>query len=582
MKCANCGTEMPDSETVCQTCGAAAAEPAPVSEPVPAKPLIIREDTQESYVWYIQKKLVYLVGIVVAAVIGLSIIGAFISSLMSRVDVTKYLMITEDGYDGYGTIGYYLDEDALLCDVYDLEDRSQLYDLSSEDREQAQKMVSALRNSISADSSLTNLSNGDSRVFTFNNLKDIEKTVGIKFKNKSQVTYKVEKLMEATTIGVYDLFDVTFTGYNGAGCVVLQQSTSRQLPFGLSWYGETFYIDHYAYTFLTSGNEGTLSNGDSFTLQIKGDSEAAAYLRSAYGIHLATDEKIEYPVEGLAESQKIDIFSMTELSVSGLDGEAKTQIQWKETEKEFGDIRVVAEDPSYGTFHIYTTAAVPSSAFCFADAVYHSDDPQRIATFYINADKTKGIYSGDEITFRIDASYYDNFAADTFASSGVIFEAIESKLTVDNTMVERYITSEKQVTKENISALSETMKDSVAEYLKKNWSQIIHGNSGFVCYDQVITEGPAASKAYFVCTSSKSNSYTLWVLFTGKAKDSETTKDASFYIVAQITNPTITAGDGDAISARSVDYSYFKSMEKLQGSSWYEKYEDEMTTFTLK
>jgi len=580
MKCANCGTEMPDSETVCQTCGAPVLPPVP--EPAPAKPLIIREDTEESYVWYIRKKLVYIIGIIMAAVIGLSVAGSFVSALMSRVDVTKYLTITADGYDGYGTISYYLDEDALLCDVYDLEDRSQIYDLSSEDRTQAQKMISALKNSISADSGLTNLSNGDSRVCTFNNLKDIEKTVGIKFKNKSQITYKVEKLLEATTIGVYDLFDVSFTGYNGAGCVVLTPGTSRQLPFSLSWYGESFYIDHYTYTFLTSGNEGTLSNGDKFALQIKGDSEAADYLRSVYGIHLATDEKIEYPVEGLAESQTIDVFSMVDLTVSGLDGEAKTRINWKETEKDFGDIHITAEDADSNTFYIYTNAAAPSGTICFADEVSSSDKAQRIATFYINADKTKGIYSGDEINFRISASYYDDFAADTFASSGVIFETIESKLTVDNTMVERYITSEKQVTKENITALSETMKDNVAEYLKKNWSQIVHGNSSFVCYDQVITEGPAASKAYFVCTSSKSNSYTLWVLFTGKAKDSETTKDASFYIVAQLTNPTITAGGGDTISARSVDYSYYKSMDKLQESSWYEKYEDTMTTFTLK
>lgn len=576
MKCANCGTEMPDSETVCQACGTA------VPEPVPAKPLIIREDTQESYVWYIQKKLVYLVGIVIAAVIGLSIAAAFVSSLLSRVDVTKYLIITADGYDGYGTISYYLDDSALLCDVYDLEDSSELYNLSSDDSAQAKKLVSALRNSISADSGLTNLSNGDSRVFTFNNLKDIGKMAGIKFKNRSQITYKVEKLLEATTIPLSDLFEVTFAGYNGAGCVVLAPGTSRQLPFSLSWYGDFFYIDQYKYTFTTSGNEGTLSNGDSFTLQIKGDSEAAGYLRSVYGIHLATEDAVEYSVAGLAESQKIDIFSMAELSVSGLDGEAKTQIHWKETDKEIGDIRIVAEDSSKNTFHIYTTAAVPSSAFCFADDVYYSDDPQRIATFYIDADKTKGIYSGDEITFRINASYYDNFAADTFASSGVVFDAIESRLTVDNTMVERYITSEKQVTKENVTALSETMKDSVAEYLKSNWSKIIHGNSGFVCYDQVIEEGPTGKEAYFVCTSSKSNSYTLWVLFTGKAKDSETTKAASFYILAQITNPTITAGDGDVISARSVDFSHYESMDDLKAASWYEKYESKMTTFTLK
>lgn len=580
MKCAICGNEIPDSETVCPTCGAAVLPPAP--EPASAKPLIIREDTEERYVWYIRKKLVYGIGMIMAAVIALCIAGSFVSALLSRVDVTKYLTISADGYDGYGTISYHLDEDALLRDVYDLEETSGYYDLSSEERAQAQRMISALKNSISADSSLTNLSNGDSRVFTFNNLKDIEKTVGIKFKNKSQITYKVETLMEATTIGVYDLFDVSFTGYNGAGCVVLTPGTSRQLPFNLSWYGDSFYIDHYTYTFLTSGNEGTLSNGDSFTLQIKGDSEAAAYLRSAYGIHLATDEKIEYSVKGLAESQKIDIFAMAELTVSGLDGEAKPIINWKETEKEFGDIRVAVEDADGSSFQIYTTATVPTAPFGFAEEQYASGDAKRIASFYINADKTKGIYSGDEITFRISASYYDDLTAETFASSGLVFETIESKLTVDNTMVARYITSEKQVTQENIAALSETMKDGITQYLKKNWSQIVHGNSGFVCYDQTITEGPTASKAYFACTSSKSNSYTLWVLFTGKAKDSETTKDTSFYIVAQITNPTITAGESSVISGRSVDYSYYKSMEKLQDSSWYEKYEDDMTTFTLK
>lgn len=582
MKCANCGTEIPDSETLCQTCGAAAVEPAPVSESVPAKPLVIREDTEESYVWYIRKKLVYIIGIIAAAMIGLCITGAFISSLLSRVDVTRYLMIEVEGYDGYGSISYSLDEDGLVRDVYDLEEGASLYDLSSEERSQAQKLVSALKNSISADGSLMNLSNGESRVFTFNNLKNIQKTVGIKFKNKSQVTYKVESLMEATSISVYDLFDVTFTGYNGAGCVVLTPGTSRQLPFNLSWYGEYFYIDHCQYSLRTSGNEGTLSNGDKFTLQIKGNAEDAAYLRSAYGINLATNETIEYPVEGLAESQKIDIFSMAELSVSGLDGEAKPQVYWKETEKEFGDIRIVAEDPSKNTFQIYTTAAAPVSAISFADEVYSSDEAERLGSFYINADKTSGIYSGDEITFRITASYFDDLAVDTYASGGVIFEALESKLAVDNTMVERYITSEKQVTKENITALSENMKENVEAYLKKNWSQIVHGNSSFVCYDQEITEGPVGSKAYFVCTSSKSNSYTLWVLFTGKAKDSETTKDASFYIVAQITNPTITAGGGDVISARSVDFSYYKSMEKLQESSWYEKYEENMTTFALK
>lgn len=578
MKCTKCGNEVQASDTTCLECGAA------ISESVPKKPLVYREDTQDRYVWFIQKKLVYIIGAAIAAAIAMSFVGTIIASIFSRVDVTQYLEITTDGYNGFGYLNYDLQEEDLLRDLYDLEDGSGFYDLPSEKREQAEKVIDALNKSITADAALMNLSNGDTRTFTFNNLKDIEKATGVKFRDKDQITYKVENLLEATAISFENLFEVDFAGYDGLGCVAMVVNTSGSFPFDLYCSGDQVYIDYeYELEFVTSDNEGALSNGDVFSIGIRNSSETNAYLISQYGIGLVEDDQVEYTVDGLMESQTIDVFSMLEYGIYGLDGDARSRVYWNEIEKTVGNIRIVADEPDYPGFSIYSKADVPSRALSFESVGNAADEQHRIGYFYIEADKEYDIGSGDEIVFRIVDSNGESVDVNAFASSGIVFGVTEQKLTVDATMLERYITSSEQVNAQNVKALATSLEADVTTYLKDHWSRIIHGSSNFICYDQVIKAGPTATDAYFACTDAYSNTYKLWIMYTGTASDSETTEAVPYYILAEINKPTITAGDENKINLLdSVSFSYYESMEEQAAQSWFARYSDVMTVITLK
>lgn len=577
MKCTNCGNEVQSSDTACQVCGTA------ISETVPKKPLVYREDTQDSYVWFVQKKLVYIIGAMIAAVIVMGFAGTFIASIFNRVDVTQYLQITADGYNGFGSIYYDLDEEALLCDLYSLEYSSELQTLSPEEKTQANKVIDALKKSITHDAGLENLSNGDERIFTFNNLNDIEKATGVKFRNKDQLSFKVETLIEATELSIESLFEVDFVGYDGSGRVTVALNPSDTLLFELSCYRDRLYIDDsYELEFYTSKNEGALSNGDTFSIGVRASSAAGDYLLSQYGIGLSEDKKMECIVDGLMASQEIDVFSMLAFGVSGLDGDAKTQHQWNETEKTFGDIRVVVDDPKHTGFYVNSKASIPSNPLSFASDDNAAGEEYSIGYFRIEADKNTGIGSGDEITFRITSSDGEAAAADALASSGVVFSSVEQKLTVDTTMLERYITSADQVNAQGVKALATALEADVTTYLNDNWSRIIHGNSSFICYDQTIKEGPTAAKAYFACTDANSNSYKLWILFTGYVTDSETTEAVPYYILAEANKPTIVAGEENVIHTLDpINFGYYGTMADLEAAHWYTGYMDVMTVITL-
>ena len=141
MKCNECGFEIPDNSNVCPKCGkaiadnaksgialkksaapkeapkeaaqtpmpnAAAPKPTPNAAPKAAAPLIIRADSAESYIFYLQKH--FFVGLLTVVLAVLLIVTAAVNvvSFVTRIDLTQFVVVKEYGYNGSGYVSYVL------------------------------------------------------------------------------------------------------------------------------------------------------------------------------------------------------------------------------------------------------------------------------------------------------------------------------------------------------------------------------------------------------------------------------------------------------------------------------------------
>ncbi|MBQ2604175.1 MAG: zinc ribbon domain-containing protein [Clostridia bacterium] len=598
MKCNECGAAIPDNSTACPNCGKSITGNAPSgialkktaepnaavqmsgtnsavqpAQPKTTGPIILRADSAESYIFYLQKKFFTRLFAAVLAVVLIVTAAINVVSFITRIDLTQFVTVTEYGYDGSGYVSYDIDRKMILENVFGVEDKD---DLSEDQEDTYYKLLNSLESAIKSDSSNTGLSNGDLVEYNIKGIKDISKDTGLKFKNKDVISYTVSNLQSPVQLKVSDLFDVSFIGYEGSGGIKLTaKEGSHYIETG---YNNSFYIDGKvpATVAVKDLTEATLKNNDNVELSLVTSADNDA-LRSEYGFFIEPTFTESYTVEDLTTTEEIDVFSKLDISVAGVDGEAEVKYLWDSSvvEAEMGDdgkpvLSARSEDSrffnvynmtTYGSFPLITISNSDESSMKYSS---------NYDSFSIEASKTNNISGGDTIEFKITANG-EEIDGDEFSDNGYKFKETSFTYEVESGSLDRYLTSSKQLTKDNTSAYGEVVREKAETYLKDNWSKAVHGSYSFRCYDQTINSTAIESRVFMAKTSTYSNTYTLWYIYVFKVTDSETPKEATVALVAAISNPLINSADSSLSTIDSISFESYESPEDAIASLEYYK-----------
>lgn len=154
---------------------------------------------------------------IIAVVLAISSLLALCSCSAGRekIDLEDYITIEFSKYNGYGTVSIDVDEEGIE-NLIDYEKKEEFYADLTEDNREASLALAFLDEgtdmfSVELAEEYENLSNGDkvkvvvkSELEQFGcDINDIEKGLGIKFKD-TEVTYKVEGLVDAKTLDVFE------------------------------------------------------------------------------------------------------------------------------------------------------------------------------------------------------------------------------------------------------------------------------------------------------------------------------------------------------------------------------------------
>ncbi len=605
MYCRKCGSEIPEGGIVCPQCGTPVEKrppaqtetppkvekppkpekppkgekpPKAVKPPKPPKapgrpggPVFARRDTGDTIDLYIKKKFVgALVVVLVIAVVALTLLNALMS-VLRRVDVTDYLKIETEGYNGHGRMIYSLDEEELrdaLAGKKDFED------LDEETRSNIREAISMFYESIRVKGGDGELSNGDQITFTFRNLEKIQKDTELRFKDHDELVYEVKELEETEDVDVGGLFEASFRGYDGAGCVLLHATEAAgDQPFDVFVNEGGVEVGGWYLPYTTSGNEGRLTNGDTFSIGLEIDEEMNSHFVEEYGVTLSGGEPKEYTVEGLSAPQTLDVFPHFDVTVEGIEGEAEARIVWHEQQIADGVFVIGTNESDSRYFEIYTTNPQdyrPLAAEGSDEGA--SPDMMSIGTFRLDLSKSEGLTGNESITVSIIGEA-DDMQTDFYKGRGLLFASLEKEISVDGAALSRYVTSGDQLNNEMAQKLAAEYSASAEEYLRENWGRIVHDSSSFVCYDQAVQNGPNLNAASLYCSDQRSNIYELWALYHCFVTDSELEEPASVYLYVRLPRPRIGAEDGALHTDGTPEYGYARSIEEIQGYRWFSESE---------
>jgi len=580
MLCKKCGTNIPDDSRTCPYCGASVVSSGQNVDFDYMGKKVFRADSVDQYNYFMQKKFVssLLTGIVAGVVIVVAAVN--VVSFFGKADITQFVKIEEHGYQGNGSVSYTVDSSKVLNEVFGVENE---YDLSSDESTVYYKLVSELNNSVSTQSATTGLSNGDKVIYNIEDIKKISEDTGINFKSKNSLEYTISNLTAPYQLKVSELFDVSFMGFDGAGRVNLALKNSDKFSYVNIVNNDTVSLDGANISvFSTDINSPTLKNGDTLNLALKTSADNDS-LKENYGFYIDPDEKESFTVSDLTDSEEIDVFSKVNISIVGVDGDATAAYEWdnssiNQTVSSDSKPILAAYSENSNSFRVYRASGGNSSPLInikndeYDDYSYGGD----YDNFNIDASKSNNITGGDTIEFKITANGED-ISNDTYSDHGYTFKETTYTYEVKSGSLDRYLTSKKQLTKDNVRNYGEKVREEAEKYLKDNWSYVVHGSSSFHCYDQQIKDTMIESRVFLAKTSSYGNSYDMWYVYIFKVTDSETSKQKTVSLLANISDPLIKASDSSITTNSSIAFRGYESPEdaisSLNSYKRYDRYE---------
>ncbi len=278
MICKNCGKKLQNSTDVCPECGESLR---PNVSQANVKSVILKVETDDTIIWCLKKKALYTAAVVlVILVVVLNLLMAMLS-FFNRIDFTKYVLVEVTGYDDRGSLDVQIDSEGLSNKLFDKVPD----ELGDKERQKLSAVINLLQSGIEIKRMASNYSNGDELVLRITNLEALSKAADQKCNSRDQITYTVKDLQEASVLTFDNLFDVSFTGFNGAGCVLVSPKLT-DAPWDISYYHNKVYIDTYTYNiYCQEGEVGALSNEDTISIGLTAErKDNSDYLLDAYGM----------------------------------------------------------------------------------------------------------------------------------------------------------------------------------------------------------------------------------------------------------------------------------------------------------
>lgn len=199
-----------------------------------------------------------------------------------KVDITKYIKIECEGYDGRGTASYKLDDEKFAKDILKAmgkseKDMDKLLEKDEKKYDDLAKCISEMKIKFDDDKKL---SNGDEIKLTIEYDNDLISKYGIKFTG-SEMKYKVKDLKKVKEIDPFADVTVEFTGTSPKCYASVKNNSSEEAL---------------QYVYYKIDNNSNLKEGDEITVSIDSYSEEAYVER--YGVVFKSTEK-KFKVENV-------------------------------------------------------------------------------------------------------------------------------------------------------------------------------------------------------------------------------------------------------------------------------------------
>lgn len=302
MYCKVCGKELKENQKFCSNCGAlqeteeqnrvvedAAENSAQHGMDVKIEDALGTEKAKGEDYWRalmgkFKKLNKRTQGIVIGAAVIVVLLLLSVMVNGKTVKMSKYVTITTDGYDGYGTATWEFDS------VQFEKDYGKKLKFTREAKKEMEDFATPCEAAVIVfDGKIDKkeyLSNGDTVTFSWDDIDedDVKEVYKNKFKF-SDVSIKVEGLKKIESFDIFEDISIEYTGCEPYASANVVNNSKERFIQSLS-----FEIE----------NGSNLSNGDTIRVKVSAYSEddLAEYCAENYGKVPKTDEK-EYTVEGL-------------------------------------------------------------------------------------------------------------------------------------------------------------------------------------------------------------------------------------------------------------------------------------------
>lgn len=254
---------------------------------------------------------------IIAGVGGVLLIGIIILIIVlnatPKINLSDYVKVEYEGYNGYGTVSTSFDTDKFRADwegklKFTSGDPSEIGSYLSYYSDPADVVLYSVKYSYEFDKT-EKLKNGDTIKLSWNlgSTKEyLEKYIKVEV-NDAETEYSVSELEEISSFDPFDGFQITYSGYNGNG--------------------KPDYTAKYTLSYEFDKTEG-LKNGDKLHVSVSspyGD-DLAQYCAANIGAVPMTTSR-DFTVEGLGDMESFDPFANVEVKFEGVSPNGTASVE---------------------------------------------------------------------------------------------------------------------------------------------------------------------------------------------------------------------------------------------------------------
>lgn len=494
MKCPNCGTDMEKAGSVnyrCIRCGTVVNMGLSLSD-APDKTAAPVNKRRENFCTNV--RLDRLKRGVAATVAGFICFVTFtaLRSLLSQPDLTNCFSVETVGTDGYGQLDFCIDQDKIARSVFGRNSREALNDC---DKAAFDDIAAVLKSTGKINHSKL-LSNGEEAVISISGVEELSDRTGISFSKDETRLTRIRGLDTSGELKAGDLFTVSAVGSDGRGCLKTELR-DMAFPFTLSVVRGKPVIDgRYELNIGSSGNVGSLSNGEEAFISLYTDDRTASRLESKYGYRIS-DQPLRISVKGLPEAEDPLFITMPNYYVDGVSGSGVLSLRWRDEVLDAPGYRIEPDPNDNMSFFLYSKDPPVGNVYFASDSV----SEVQLERFTLVPDKREGIAEGDRINIILLADGKD-VSPEALASYGITCYCNSASLTVSNDYFDEPLDDADDLNTDLTASYAGAMNTEAQHFLRATRPDIRN-----------VEVTSLSSKAVLTKPSPESSQLALWLIF---------------------------------------------------------------------